>query len=237
MLRRPLLILHAPQDRTVDIDNATSIFIAARHPKSFVSLDRADHLLTRAADAAYVAEVIAAWASRYLAGHVPLRNEAQDGSVVIEETGEGKFQVEIRAGGARFLADEPVEVGGLGSGPTPYDLLGAGLGACTAMTLRMYARRKELDLGRVCVTVGHRRSRDETPPDIFARKIRLTGQLDDAQRARLLEIADRCPVHRTLTAGAQIRTEPDQDQHLAMVERPTQHGLDTKTVIAASDAE
>jgi putative redox protein len=237
MLRRPLLILHAPQDKTVDIDNATAIFIAARHPKSFVSLDRADHLLTRAADAAYVAEVIAAWASRYLASHVPLRNEAQEGSVVIEETGEGKFQVEIRAGGARFLADEPVEVGGLGSGPTPYDLLGAGLGACTAMTLRMYARRKELDLRRVCVTVGHRRSRDETPPDIFVRKIRLAGQLDEAQRGRLLEIADRCPVHRTLTAGAQIRTEPDQDQRLAMVERPTQHGLDAETVIAASDAE
>src|SRR5690606_19643605 len=143
-LKRPLLILHSPHDDIVSIDSASSIFMAARHPKSFVSLDDADHLLTRASDASYAADVIAAWSSRYLAADTRLRSEAQSGSVVVEETGEGGFQVEVRAGGARFLADEPVEVGGLGSGPTPYDLLGAALGACTAMTLRLYARGKGL---------------------------------------------------------------------------------------------
>lgn len=232
-LRRPLLILHAPQDRTVDIDNASAIFLAARHPKSFISLDGADHLLTRVADAAYVADVIAAWASRYLAVDAPLRAQAQPGEVIVEETGEGNFQVEVHAGGAHFLADEPVEVGGLGSGPTPYDLLGAGLGACTAMTLRLYARGKGLPLNRVRVTVGHKRDKDAVPSDIFIREIRLSGPLNDAQRARLLEIADRCPVHRTLAQGAQIRTMPDEGQRPTCVESPVQHGLDAEAAVVA----
>src|SRR4029453_17659786 len=137
-----LLILHAPLDPYVGIENATSIFEAARNPKSFVSLHGADHLLTKAQDAEYVAEVVAAWASRYLTGDTPLRTADQPGYVVVEETGQGSFQVEVSAGGAHFLVDERAEVGGLGSGPTPYDLLSAGLGACTAMTLRLYARAK-----------------------------------------------------------------------------------------------
>src|SRR5450432_3036303 len=153
-LRRPLLVLHAPTDRTVDIGNAAQIFQAAHHPKSFVSLDDADHLLTRPADSAYAAEVISAWAARYV-GSPPPRSAGEPGAVVVEETGEGNFQVEVQAGGVHFLADEPVEVGGMGSGPTPYDLLCAALGACTAMTIRMYARRKELTLRRVRVRVGH----------------------------------------------------------------------------------
>ena len=140
-LRRALLVLHAPLDDIVDVVNATSIFQAARHPKSFVSLDDADHLLTRAADAEYAAGVIASWAARYLR-QTPLRSATDIGAVVVEDTGEGDFQVEVRAPGLSFLADEPVDAGGLGSGPTPYDLLSAGLGACTAMTLRLYARRK-----------------------------------------------------------------------------------------------
>src|SRR5262249_52722406 len=135
------------------------------------------HLLTRPADAAYAADVIAAWASRYLVPIHVLRHAEDDAQVVVEETGAGAFQLEVHAGGANFLADEPVEVGGLGSGPTPYDLVGAGLGACTAMTLRMYARRKGWPLDRVRVGVGHARSADASPPDGFTRAISLEGDL------------------------------------------------------------
>jgi uncharacterized OsmC-like protein len=205
-LDRALLVLHAPQDRIVEIGNATSIFQAARHPKSFVSLDSADHLLSREADARYAADVIAAWASRWLAPDEALRHADDDAAVVVEDTGEGDFQVDVRAGGARFVADEPVDAGGLGSGPTPYDLLSAGLGACTVMTLRMYARRKGWALDRVRATVGHRRFAGATPPDGFTRELVVEGDLTDEQRARLLEIADRCPVHRTLEGGARVQT-------------------------------
>ena len=223
-LRRPLLILHSPRDAVVAIDNATHIFLAARHPKSFVSLDPADHLLTREDDALYVAAVISAWASRYVTAPAPLRRESQRGETVVEETGEGAFQVEIMAGGARIIADEPPEVGGLGSGPTPYDLVSAGLGACTAMTLRMYARRKELPLDSVRVTVAHARDPAQKPPDQFSRAISLSGPLTDDQRARLLEIADRCPVHRTLSGGARFVTEFGEDPLAA--ESPIQHAVD-----------
>jgi uncharacterized OsmC-like protein/alpha-beta hydrolase superfamily lysophospholipase len=205
-LRRALLVLHGPRDATVGIDNASSIFQAARHPKSFVSLDDADHLLTRQADAEYAADVIAAWASRYLQVQAPLRAGGDTGQVVVQDTGQGGFQVEVLAGGARFLADEPPEVGGLGSGPTPYDLVSAGLGACTAMTLKMYARRKGWPLERVRVSVGHARDAGAAPPDRFVRELAMEGNLDAQQRARLLEIADRCPVHLTLERGARVET-------------------------------
>jgi putative redox protein len=226
-LRRPLLILHAPQDPIVGIENATTIFTAARHPKSFVSLDDADHLLTRPDDAAYVAAIVAAWASRYLRSASPLRSDAQPGHVTVEETGEGDFQVEVEAGGARFLADEPVEVGGLGSGPTPYDLLSAGLGACTAMTLRLYARRKGIKLHRAAIRVGHERQTGSAPNDVFIREIELDGELTEDERKRLMEIADRCPVHRTLEGGAAVRTEQAGVRSpLHTVESPSQHGRD-----------
>ena len=205
-LERPLLILHAPGDEQVAVDNAASIFQAARHPKSFVSLDGADHLLTRREDAEYAAELIAAWASRHL-GEIaspPASLRTAEGAVV-EETGEGLLQLDVEAGGARFLADEPVAAGGLGSGPSPFDLLSAALGACTAMTLRLYARAKDLPLGRIRVRVTHART-DGTPRDLFARSISLTGDLSEAQRSRLLEIAERCPVHRVLAPGARIET-------------------------------
>jgi len=232
-LNRSLLILHAPLDQYVGIENASLIFEAARHPKSFVSLHGADHLLTKPEDATYVADVIAAWASRYLTGQVALRTAAQPGYVVVEETGEGAFQVEISAGGSHFLADEPVEVGGLGSGPTPYDLLSAGLGACTAMTLRLYARAKSLPLGRVRVTVGHKNVK-ETPPDLFVREIRLIGELDDAQKKRLLEIADKCPVHRTLH-GSAIETELEEVRAMRAVDDPTEHAVETESTILETD--
>jgi uncharacterized OsmC-like protein/pimeloyl-ACP methyl ester carboxylesterase len=206
-LRHPLLVLHSPVDQTVGIENASSIFLAAKHPKSFVSLDNADHLLTREADATYAAEVIASWASRYLAPE-PATTELegmQDG-VLVQETGVGKLQVEVRAGTTRFLADEPVALGGLGSGPAPHDLLCAALGACTAMTLRLYADRKQWPLARVRVTVSHSKDKDRKPADLFTRSILLDGALDPEQRTRLIEIANRCPVHRTLEAGSAIET-------------------------------
>lgn len=206
-LKRALLVLHSPVDDIVSIDNASGIFQTARHPKSFVSLDHADHLLTDRADADYAAAVIAAWAGRYVrddAGEGALSPPAQ--GLRVEETGGGQFQVRITTASGSFLADEPVSVGGLGSGPTPYDLLGAGLGACTAMTLRLYADRKGWPLERVVVEVGHD-AKTASAPDHFTRKIGLGGGLDEAQQARLLEIADRCPVHRTLTESATVSTE------------------------------
>ena len=202
-LARPLFILHSPQDEIVDVENASSIFAAAHHPKSFVALDGADHLLTRKEDAEQAAALISAW-SGPIVGAEPERAPEEDG-VVVEERKEGGLRVRVRAGGASFVADEPVEAGGLGSGPNPYDLLGAALGACTAMTLRLYAGRKGLPLDGVGVSVRHDRTAG-APSDLFTREIRLDGALDELQRTRLMEIAERCPVHRTLTAGARIET-------------------------------
>jgi putative redox protein len=205
-LHRPLLILHAPLDETVGIDNATRIFLAARHPKSFVSLDKADHLLTDRNDADYAASLITAWASRYLPPLNETRGDGADRDVVAEETGGGRFQVAIRAGGLRFLADEPESVGGLGSGPTPYDLLSSALAACTTMTLRLYVEGKKWPVERIRTAVGHMKRKDGVPADLFTRRISIEGDLDDVQRMRLLEMADRCPVHRTLESGAHIDT-------------------------------
>jgi putative redox protein len=206
-LHHPLLVLHSPVDQTVGIENASAIFLAARHPKSFVSLDHADHLLTRETDATYAADVIATWASRYLAAETAMPElEPQTDQVLVQETGAGKFQVEVRTGSTRFLADEPVAAGGLGSGPNPYDLLGAALGACTAMTLRLYADQKQWPLQRTRVAVAHDKDKDRKPADRFNRAIALEGPLDATQRARLIEIANKCPVHRTLESGSAIET-------------------------------
>lgn len=218
-LGKPLLILHAPRDEVVGIENASEIFLAARHPKSFVSLDDADHLLTRPRDAEFAASIIATWAARYLPDVSAPRTREQSGVVTVVDTGEGDFQVEVTAGGVRFLADEPPEVGGRGSGPTPYDLVAAGLGACTAMTARLYARGKNLPLDRVTVEVGHSRRAGQQPADRFTRRLRFEGGLTDDQRGRLIEIAERCPVHRTLESGAAIETaEGGLDEKL--VEKP-----------------
>jgi uncharacterized OsmC-like protein/alpha-beta hydrolase superfamily lysophospholipase len=215
-LRKALLIFHSPTDEIVAIDNASRIFTAAKHPKSFVSLAGADHLLSRRSDAAYVANVIHAWAERYLAAPQGASQAAGDAkTVVVRETGQGRFQQEVTVGAHRFLADEPLEVGGLDSGPGPYDLLLAGLGACTAMTLRLYAERKALPLERVTVRLNHSRihaadcadcETKEGMLDRIERAITLRGTLDAEERRRLLEIADKCPVHRTLTSEIDIRT-------------------------------
>lgn len=207
-LRRALLILHSPIDQIVGVENATQIFLAARHPKSFVSLDKADHLLTGAADADYAATVIAAWAGRYVGGAAEQPAEASAAGVVVGETGAGKFQVEVRAGGARFLADEPVDVGGLGSGPSPYELVAAGLGACTSMTARLYAERKGWPLERTRVVVTHDKVAGQVPPDVFRRQVAFEGPLDAEQTARLMEIVEKCPVHRTLETGSRVETVP-----------------------------
>ena len=226
-LGRALLVLHSPVDEVVSVDEAAEIFVAAKHPKSFVSLDRADHMLSAEADITYAATVIAAWASRYVeAPERPVAPPA-DGVVRAEETGAGKFQVRVHAGGAVLNADEPVSVGGLASGPTPYELVGAGLAACTAMTLRLYADRKGWPLARASVEVRHEKRKGETPADLFERSVRIDGELDATQRARLLEIADRCPVHRTLEGGSAIRTvegqptiaPPGEEEHFAEMER------------------
>jgi uncharacterized OsmC-like protein/alpha/beta superfamily hydrolase len=213
-LHRALLVLHSPVDTVVGIDNASKIFLAARHPKSFISLDAADHLLTRGEDADYAATVIAAWAGKYLPMAADAPVDTPQGAVLVEETGAGKFQVQVSVHGTRFLADEPEDVGGLGSGPSPYELVSAGLGACTSMTLRLYAERKGWPLQRTRVAVRHNKIVGQVPPDTFTRQIALQGPLDAEQTARLLEIADKCPVHRTLEGGARVTTssfpEPPQ---------------------------
>ena len=214
-LRKALLVFHAPRDATVGIENAGRIFGAAKHPKSFVSLDDADHLLTRRQDANYVAEVLAAWAGRYLglAQAEPLK--AASGTVVVQEAGEGKFAQHVAAGPHQLRADEPLSVGGEDSGPGPYDLVMAGLGACTSMTLRLYAEHKGWPLERVTVTLSHDKIHAEDCADCetksgrldrIDRRLLVEGALDDEQRARLLEIADKCPVHRTLESEVVVTT-------------------------------
>jgi uncharacterized OsmC-like protein/alpha-beta hydrolase superfamily lysophospholipase len=214
-LHKALLVFHSPTDDIVSIENATYIFTAAKHPKSFVSLAGADHLLSRRSDAAYVANVIRAWAERYLDVVDTGPDPPSEAAVTVQETRAGRFQQEIRTGRHRFLADEPVAVGGLDSGPGPYDLVLAGLGACTSMTLRLYAERKALPLDRVTVRLGHSRihavdcencETKEGMIDRIDRVITLAGDLNEEQRKRLIEIADKCPVHRTLTSEINIRT-------------------------------
>ena len=215
-MNKALLVLHSPIDETVAIDDAARIFTAAKHPKSFVSLDTADHLLTRHADAEYVAEVLAGWVGRYLpAAEAEAPPAADQGEVVVSETGESRFAQAIVAGPHRLAADEPASVGGADTGPTPYGLLLAALGACTTMTLRLYAERKKLPLEKVSVRLRHEKihARDcencetqEGKIDRIEREIVLEGALDGAQRQRLLEIAEKCPVHRTLHSEVLIES-------------------------------
>ncbi|WP_209503528.1 MULTISPECIES: bifunctional alpha/beta hydrolase/OsmC family protein [unclassified Ruegeria] len=215
-LKAALLILHAPRDETVSIDNASAIFLAAKHPKSFVTLDDADHLITRASDAEYAADVIAAWVSRYVKLCPPAPPPgAPEGVVRITEADPGGFIQDIQAGPNHHLvADEPASYGGTDKGMSPYGFVSAGLGACTSMTIRMYARRKGWPLTNVSVDVCHDKVHaqdaglvNDGKVDQFRRKIRLSGPLDQEQRQRLLEIADKCPVHRTLEGSAHITTE------------------------------
>jgi putative redox protein len=218
-LHKALLIMHAPTDDTVGIDNATHIFVAAKHPKSFVSLAGADHLLTDKRDAGYVADVIAAWGSRYLDPVAPEQTAGLSQaprSVVVRETRNSKFQQDVAVGPHHLLADEPVAAGGEDTGPGPYDFVLAGLGACTSMTMRLYAERKSLPLERVTVTLKHSKIHAEDCAecetktgmlDQIDRVIAMEGTLDAEQRKKLMEIADKCPVHRTLTSEIRIVTQ------------------------------
>ena len=213
-LKKSLLVLHAPMDQTVGVENATQIFSHAKHPKSFITLCDADHLITRPQDAEYAADVIAAWSSKYLDLKPPAPPiGAPEGVLRVREADPDGFLQDINLG-HRFhtQSDEPVAYGGTDKGMTPYGFLAAGLGACTSMTIRMYARRKKWDLRNIWVDVKHDAMHAQdangghSKIDTFLREIHLEGDLDDAQRARLLEIADRCPVHKTLESSAEIET-------------------------------
>ena len=220
-MKKALLIFHAPADEVVGLENASAIFMAARHPKSFITLYGADHLLTKREDAVYVAEVLSAWASRYIVGSVGARDGSaiEPGVVSVRETRQGKFQQDVRVGQHRFHVDEPEAQGGADTGPGPYDLLAAALGACTSMTLRLYADFKKLPLERVQVFVRHGKRHIEDCKecaegqdariDHFERLIRLDGDLDEAARQKLLAIADKCPVHNTLEKGSRIITREE----------------------------
>ena len=217
-----VMIMHSPIDNIVGVEHAAKLYEAARHPKSFVSLDGADHLLSDPADAAYAAAVAGVWAGRYLAdqsGAAP--PPAPSAPVVVAETTQGAFLNHVVAGAHRFLADEPESIGGFDAGPSPYELLASALGACTSMTLRMYADRKGLPLDRVTVEVSHDRVHPDDAAgvdddagvasaapriDRFTRTLRIDGDLDDAQLASLVRIADKCPVHRTLERSSRIET-------------------------------
>jgi uncharacterized OsmC-like protein len=222
-LRRALLVMHAPTDAQVGIENAGAIFSAAKHPKSFMSLDGADHLLTDRHDARFAAHVIAAWAARYLPAMAeePAEDNMDSCDVVrVSETGRGKFQQSVQSGRHRLLADEPTSFGGLDTGPAPYDFLSIGLAACTAMTLRIYADRKGMALGNVTVDVTHGKVHAEDcvecvdgrtgKIDRFDRKISVEGGISDDVAAKVLEIADKCPVHKTLESASAVITELDQ---------------------------
>jgi uncharacterized OsmC-like protein/alpha/beta superfamily hydrolase len=221
-MRRALLVLHSPIDNRVGVEHAAALFAAARHPKSYVGLDRADHLLTRREDAIFAADMIGAWARRYVtdeSGAAP--RPRPTAPVVVAETTQGKFLNHVVTGDHHFLADEPVAAGGFDAGPSPYDLLSAALGACTSMTLRMYAERRQLPVERIAVEVTHAKVHADDCAecvrtegatrigmvDRFQRRLVLQGDLTDEQRAKLAEIADKCPVHKTLEASSVIVTD------------------------------
>lgn len=224
-LGKALLVLHSPADDIVGIDHARRIYDAARHPKSFVSLDRADHLLTKHEDAQYLAEVLSAWASRYLGElepAAPAPAPPAEGWVEVREAHEGKFGQQVRIGRHRLRGDEPVALGGDDTGPSPYDYLLAALGTCTSMTIRMYADLKKLPLADVRVELRHAKVHASDCADCetrdgkldrIERRITLSGALSAAERHKLLEIADKCPVHRTLHAEIWITTTVAEDAH------------------------
>lgn len=213
-MRKALLFFHSPQDRIVGIENAAELYDAASHPKSFISLDGADHLLSNKKDARYVGDTIGSWASRYIeiAGE---RSISTPNDVAAFLGTDERFTTQIKVGRHRLTADEPESFGGNDFGPSPYGLVASGLAACTAMTLRMYAERKKWDLREITVHVSHARSHIEDCQncdsangkiDKFTRELELVGELDNDQKRRLLEIADKCPVHKTLESNARIET-------------------------------
>ena len=213
-LNRALLVMHSPQDMIVEIENAATIYKQARHPKSFITLDGADHLLSNKADSQYAGSVIATWASRYI--DKPELDLPDVETQVLTRTDDDGYLTDILTSKHQLLSDEPTSVGGTDLGPTPYDLLLASLGACTGITLRMYADRKEWPLEEVIVHLDHEKrhavdcedcDNPKSKIDHIVKKIELIGELDQDQRSRLLEISSRCPVHRTLSSEIIINSE------------------------------
>ncbi|ADR21590.1 osmotically inducible protein C [Marivirga tractuosa] len=215
-LRKSLLILHSPQDNTVDISNAAAIYEKAHHPKSFISLDGADHLLSNKDDSLYAGEVIATWAARYV--HKPKQQQISTNSQTVAFIGDKdqKYTTQIVAEGHHLVADEPENVGGNNFGTSPYGLLTSALAACTAITMRMYANRKEWDVDEILVHVDQEQRYDEDSEDcesdnskitFFDRTIEIKGALDEKQRKRLIEIANKCPVHKTLESKIKVETK------------------------------
>jgi putative redox protein len=222
-LKRALIVFHAPRDVTVGIENAAAIFTAAKHPKSFISLDDADHLLSRREDAVYVASILSAWVSRYIdeAATTATADVPKESAVAVAETGAGRFQQRVTAGRHRLFSDEPVSAGGLDTGLSPYDFLGAALGACTSMTMRLYAERKNIPATGFAVRVSHGKVHAEDCADCgegrqgridrFERIVTIEGNIGHDDRTKLMEIADKCPVHRTLEASSVIVTRAAGD--------------------------
>ena len=219
-LRKPLLVMHSPIDDTVSVDQAAEIFVAAKHPKSFVSLENADHLLSRESDSRYAAQVLAAWATRYIGEPegAPNYPAAKADAVVVQAKTADGFLSTVNANGHSLLADEPLEYGGSDKGPTPYGLLSAALGACTAMTLNMYAKRKNLPVTNVVVSTQHDKihaqecehcETEKGKVDRFERRIKIEGDLTEEQRQRMLEIADMCPVHKSLHSEVDVVSKLD----------------------------
>ena len=217
-LGRPLMVLHSPEDDLVRIENAEAIFQTAQHPKSYVSLDGADHLLSNRADSVYVGSLLAEWIRKYIA--VPeepaFQRDLADNRVVVR-TGKTGYQTEIVANGHHLIADEPIPLGGADTGPTPYDYLVAALGACTSITLRMYADRKQWPLDSIVVRLRHQKIHAEDCKqcetregkiDFIEREIEMNGDLSIEQREKLMKIADKCPVHRTLHSEIHVESKP-----------------------------
>lgn len=213
---KALLVLHSPQDTLVQINNAEEIYVAAHHPKSFVSLDGADHLLTRKEDSIYAGKVIAGWAGRYVSIPKPDKKIETTHDVVASLDGDDQFATQMKVGNHYMLADEPEHVGGSDFGPNPYEFVAAGLSACTAMTIQMYARRKGWVIDNVEVHTSYSKDHavdcehcdDSTAKiDTFNREIKLVSNLDEKQVKRILQIADKCPVHKTLHNETQVITK------------------------------
>lgn len=216
-LRKPLLIMHSPLDKIVGIDNAKELYVNAHHPKSFITLDDADHLLSEEKDSQYVGEIIGTWASRYFP-QVENKMLDTEGEQLVGHLNivEDNFTTSIQTKNHTFIADEPAGIGGSDFGPSPYEYLNAALAACTAMTLKMYAERKNWDLREVFVYLSHSRKHSDDlmvkvdkPKymDHINKKLKFVGNLDDTQKERLKEIASRCPVHKTIASEVVFETQ------------------------------
>ena len=211
-MKKPLLVMHSPFDKIVGIENAQKIYQHAFHPKSFISLDDADHLLTKKEDSIYVGNLIGTWIQRYFS--VKSKDElSTEGEQVVGHLNlkEDNFTTSIQTKNHSIIADEPLKVGGDDFGPSPYELFSASLVACTTMTLKMYANRKKWDLQEVYVYVTHTKKQvqdgdEKIEISQLEKKLKFVGDLSEEQKTRLKEIAAKCPVHKTMLGDIEIET-------------------------------